>query len=112
MRREAYRLYSSSSVPSCDGEKNIKKMMKMEIKSVDEDTKDGEEDDDNDDGGIIEENDDNDGGDGHDRSARATLEAEIKHMEMTLRSHANELPKISMDIDERKQRQVTMVTRI
>ena len=46
-----------------------------------------------------------------DRSARATLEAELKHREMPLRSHANELPKMSMDIDECKQRKGTMVAR-
>ena len=87
-------------------------MMKMKIKAVEEDMKDGNEEDDNDDGDIIEVGNEDNGGDEDDRSARATWEAEIKHMEMTLRSHANELPKISMDIDERKQRQVTMVTRI
>ena len=87
-------------------------MMKMKIKAVEEDMKDGNEEDDNDDGDIIEVSNEDNGGDEDDRSARATWEAEIKHMEMTLRSHANELPKISMDIDERKQRQVTMVTRI
>ena len=90
----------------------LPKMMKMKIKAVEEDMKDGNEEDDNDDGDIIEVSNEDNGGDEDDRSARATWEAEIKHMEMTLRSHANELPKISMDIDERKQRQVTMVTRI
>ena len=64
-------------------------MMKMKIKAVEEDMKDGNEEDDNDDGDIIEVGNEDNGGDEDDQSAWAALEAEIKHMEMTLRSHAN-----------------------